>query len=170
MGSRVELAVSTEVDVPAAVLWRKVTDWPGQGDWMLATTVRTTGGDGCSPGSTWSAATGLGLFAVVDTIELVELVEGGPWRALVRHTGAVVRGDGVFEVQQLGPARSRFTMTERLELPFGVLGRFGWLLARPLSRAGLKVSLARMARQVEAAHRRAGPPRGSAGTADPTRT
>lgn len=154
---RVELAVPVEVGAPADVLWRTVSDWDAQGDWMLATRVWRTGGDGCSPGSTWSAATGLGPLAVLDTIELVELVEGGPWRAVVRHTGSVIRGDGVFEVTELGPARSRFTMTERLELPFGLLGRIGWpLLARPLSRAGLVLSLRRLARQVEAGHRTGG--------------
>lgn len=148
--TRVELAVPVEAAVPAEVLWAKVTDWERQGDWMLATRVWNTGGDGRSPGSTWSAATGIGPLAVVDTIELVELVEGGPWRATVRHTGKVIRGDGVFTVEALGPSRSRFTMAEILDLPFGALGRVGWLAARPLSRLGLEVSLRAMARQVEA--------------------
>ena len=151
--TRVELAVPVEVAVPAEVLWRKVTDWERQGDWMLATTVRRTGGDGRSPGSTWSAATGLGPLTVVDTIELAELVEGGPWRAVVLHTGKIIRGDGIFTVEDLGPQRSRFTMAERLDLPMGAFGRVGWaLLARPVSRVGLVVSLRRMARQVEAGY------------------
>ena len=151
--TRVELAVPVEVAVPAEVLWRKVTDWERQGEWMLATTVRRTGGDGRSPGSTWSAATGLGPLAVVDTIELVELSEGGPWRAVVLHTGKIIRGDGIFTVEELGPQRSRFTIAERLDLPMGAFGRVGWaLLLRPVSRAGLVVSLRRMARQVEAGY------------------
>lgn len=156
MTSRVELAVPVEVDVPAEVLWRKVTDWEAQGDWMLATRVWRTGGDGHSRGSTWSAATGVGPLAVVDTIELAELVEGGPRRAVVRHTGKIIRGDGVFEVAELGPSRSRFTMTERLDLPFGALGRIGWrVVVRAVSRAGLVMSLRRLARQVEAEYARA---------------
>lgn len=148
----VELAVPVEVGVPAEVLWRAVTDWERQGEWMLATTVRRTGGDGRAPGSTWSAATGVGPLAVVDTIELVELVEGGPWRATVRHTGSVVRGDGIFTVEALGPSRSRFTVTERLDLPRGVLGRVLRPAVRPISRLGLEVSLRRLARRVEAEH------------------
>jgi hypothetical protein len=152
----VELAVPVEVAVPAEVLWRKVTDWERQGDWMLATRVRRTGGDGRAPGSAWTATTGIGPLAVVDTIELVELREGGPWRAVVRHTGRTIHGDGFFEVEELGPERSRFTMAERLDLPFGALGRIGWVLVRPVARAGLVASLRKMARQVEAAHRARG--------------
>jgi hypothetical protein len=148
--TRVELAVPVEVGVPADVLWRSVTDWEHQGEWMLATTVRRTGGDGRAPGSTWSAATGVGPLAVVDTIELVELVEGGPWRATVRHIGTVIRGDGIFTVEALGASRSRFTITEHLDLPWGLLGRACWPAVRPISRLGLEVSLRRLARRVEA--------------------
>lgn len=36
----------------------------------------------------------------------VELVEGGPWRPTVRHTGAVVRGSGVFTVEAEYAARA----------------------------------------------------------------
>ncbi|MGE3287995.1 MAG: SRPBCC family protein [Pseudonocardia sp.] len=150
--TRVELAVPVEVGVPAAVLWRSVTDWEHQGEWMLATTVRRTGGDGRSPGSTWSAATGVGPLAVVDTIELVELVEGGPWRATVRHTGKVVRGDGIFTVEALGPARSRFTVAEHLDLPGGLLGLACRSAVRTVGWLGLEVSLRRLARRVEAEH------------------
>ncbi|WP_308253018.1 hypothetical protein [Pseudonocardia sp. ICBG601] len=53
------------------------------------------------------------------------------------HTGTVIRGDGVFVVVELGPARSRFLWTELLDLPLGALGRFGWPLVRPAFRAGV---------------------------------
>jgi hypothetical protein len=47
MSSRVELTVPVDVDVPAAVLWDAVTDWPGQGEWMLGTRIEMDGpGDG----------------------------------------------------------------------------------------------------------------------------
>ena len=33
-----------------------------------------------------------------DTMEVVEFRHDGPWRAVVRHTGRVIRGEGFFEV------------------------------------------------------------------------
>jgi len=150
---RAEIAVPVEVAAPAEVVWRVATDWVQQGEWMLATQVELTGGDGRSAGSSWRATTGVGPLGVVDSMEIVSYVEGGPWRCVVRHTGRVVRGEGVFEVEALGPARSRFVMTERLDLPLGAAGRAGWPLLRPAFRAGLTLSLRRLARLCEAVHR-----------------
>ena len=148
---RAELTIPVDVGVPAPVLWATVTDWPGQSDWMLGTRVEITAGDGRSVGSTLRAVTA----GVADTMEITEWTErdGGPRRVVVRHTGDVVRGEGVFAVVDLGPHRSRFLWTELLELPLGVLGRACWPLVRPAFRAGVAYSLRRMAEQTEARHR-----------------
>jgi hypothetical protein len=93
--------------------------------------------------------TGLGPVGFTDTMEIVEwtVPDGpGPRRCVVRHTGAVVRGDGVFEVVELGPERARVLWRELLDLPLGPLGRWGWPLVRPAFRAGVAYSLRRMAR------------------------
>jgi hypothetical protein len=66
----------------------------------------------------------------------------------VKHLGRVVRGTGAFEVEPRGDRRSRFHWSEDLELPWGVLGRLGWLLVRPLFVLGLTVSLRRFATTV----------------------
>jgi hypothetical protein len=71
----------------------------------------------------------------------------------------VVRGDGVFEVTELGPARSRFLWTERLELPLGAVGRIGWPLVRPAFRLGVEQSLRRLGRICETRHRAGHPGR-----------
>ncbi|NMI00685.1 SRPBCC family protein [Pseudonocardia acidicola] len=152
---RVELTVPVDVAAPAEAVWAAVTDWAGQGDWMLGTRVEVTGGDGRSVGSTLRAVTGVGPLGVPDTMEITEWTAsapGGPFRCVVRHTGAVVRGDGVFEVAGVGPDRSRFLWSELLELPLGALGRAGWPLVRPAFRAGVAYSLGRLARQCEAAY------------------
>lgn len=152
---REELTVPVDVGVPAEELWRTVTDWPGQSDWMLGTRVELTSGDGRSVGSTLRAVTGVGPLGVVDTMEITEWTEqpGGPRRAVVAHTGHVVRGEGVFAVVELGPRRSRFLWSELLDLPLGVLGRAGWPLVRPVLRSGVAASLRTMARRAEESYR-----------------
>jgi hypothetical protein len=77
-------------------------------------------------------------------------------RCVVRHTGRVVRGEGVFEVVELGPARTRFLWSELLDLPLGALGRAGWPIVRPVFRAGVRQSLRRMARLCEKEYRNRG--------------
>ena len=73
-----------------------------------------------------------------------------PHRAVIRHTGKLVRGSGAFEVEPLTPGRARVVWSEWVDLPLGVLGRLGWPVVRPLLRAGVQLSLRRLARYVEA--------------------
>lgn len=157
--SRVELTVPVDVNAPAEAVWEAITDWEGQGEWMLGTRVETTSeGEGRYLGATLSAFTGVGPAGFTDTMEIVEWEP--PRRCVVRHTGKVVRGDGVFEVVELGPERSRFLWSELLDLPLGALGRAGWPLVRPVFRAGVEQSLRKMARLCEARYRAGAGPRG----------
>lgn len=155
--TRAELTVPVDVDAPAEAVWEAVTDWVGQGEWMLGTRVEVTGpGDGRRLGARLSAITGVGPVAFTDPMEITEWTvpgAGGVRRCVVRHLGRVVRGEGVFEVLELGPERARFLWSERLDLPLGVLGRIGWPIVRPVFRAGVAHSLRRMARLCEARHR-----------------
>ena len=150
MTARVQLPVPVEVDAPAEAVWAYVTDWERQGEWMLGTRVRVTGGDGRGVGTTLRAVTGAGPLGVVDTMEVVEFTPpcpGEAGRAVVRHTGRVIRGDGAFEVVALGPRRCRFTVTELLDLPGGPLGNAMWRVGRPVVRLGFVASLTRMAQR-----------------------
>jgi carbon monoxide dehydrogenase subunit G len=149
--TRVTLPVPIEVDAPAEAVWAYVTDWERQGEWMLGTRVRVTGGDGRGAGTTLRAVTGVGPLRVVDTMEVVAFTPPSgerPGRAEVRHTGRVIRGDGVFEVVPLGPRRCRFTFTELVDVPGGALGRAAWRLGSPVLRLGFVASLRRMARRL----------------------
>lgn len=155
MAEPAELTLTVDVNAPAELVWHVVTDWPGQADWMFATHVETTsGGDGRQLGATMSAVTGFGPLAVTDTMEIVEWKP--PRRCVVLHTGAVIRGDGIFEVTELGPVRSRFLWSEVLDLPLGVAGRLGWPLVRPAMRVGVMQSLRAMARLCEQRYRAGG--------------
>jgi hypothetical protein len=150
--NRVELTVPIDVNAPAEVVWQTITDWPGQGDWMLGTRIEVDGvGDGRHLGARFRAFTGVGPLGARDPMEVVEW--DPPKRCVVRHLGNVVQGDGVFEVVELGPERARFLWTELLDLPLGALGRFGWPLVRPTFRAGVAYSLRRMAQQCETEYR-----------------
>ena len=137
------LALSIDVDAPAEATWDAAVDWARQGEWMLGTRVTPTAGNGVGVGGRLEAFTGIGPIGIVDPMEIT--LWQPPRACHVVHLGRVVRGTGAFEVEPRGDARSRFHWREDLELPWGVLGRLGWLLVRPLFALALAVSLRRFA-------------------------
>ncbi|OLR90105.1 SRPBCC family protein [Actinokineospora bangkokensis] len=136
-----------EVAAPPEVTWEALVDWERQGEWMLGTRVRVTGGDGKGVGSSLSAFTGVLGLGFTDTMRITTWQ--APHRVEVEHTGRVVRGTGLFEVQPRGTDASTFIWHERLDLPLGKLGQWGWTLAGPAFRLGVRHSLTRFARFAE---------------------
>ena len=143
-----DLRLTVDVDAPPAAVFAAATDWDHQGEWMLGTKVKGTHLDGHAVGGRLEAFTGLGPLGFLDTMEITAW--DPPHRCDVRHTGRVVKGTGVFAVEDLGGGRSRFVWSEQLDLPLGALGRAGWPLVRPAFTAGVKASLKRFARWTEA--------------------
>jgi carbon monoxide dehydrogenase subunit G len=146
------LSVTIDVAVPAERAWAALVDWPSQGEWMLGTSVRGTEQDGRGVGGGVSAWTGIRLGRIrlgfLDT--MVITVWEPPHRCLVDHTGRVVRGTGGFEIAELGAAGCRVHWFERVEVPFGAVGRLGWAMAmRPAARWGVVRSLRRFRRMLE---------------------
>jgi carbon monoxide dehydrogenase subunit G len=141
-----ELVETVVVDAPPQQVWAALTDWTRQGEWMLLTDVEVTGGDPHAVGGRLVARTGLPLRGrrrgLLDTFEITEW--DPPRRAVVQHTGRIVRGPGTFEVTPQG-AGSLVTWTEQLWLPFGLLGQVGWPLVKPAAGAGVRLSLKRFA-------------------------
>jgi hypothetical protein len=138
-----ELVVSQVVAAPAEQVWDALTDWDAHDRWMLLTHAE----GGRAEGESISAFTGIGRIGFLDTMTIT--VWEPPRRAVVRHTGKVVRGSGSFEVEPLGDRRSRVVWSEWVLLPFGPIGRLGWPIAKILVRGGLQLSLRRLARYVE---------------------
>jgi Polyketide cyclase / dehydrase and lipid transport len=142
------------VDVDAAIdrVWAALIDWESHGDWMVATTVARTTGDGDRVGAGIEGITKLGPFAVHDTMTFSQWQPppASPARCVVEHTGTLVRGSGAFEVEDLGHGRSRVVWSEWVQLPLGLLGETGWLAVRPVVGFFLRLSLRRLARLVEA--------------------
>ncbi|RZQ62685.1 SRPBCC family protein [Amycolatopsis suaedae] len=143
-----DVLVSADVAAPAGTTWLALTDWERQGEWMLGTSVRVTGGNGREVGSTLSAFTGVAGVGFTDTMEIVTWEP--PVRCTVRHTGTLVRGTGSFHVRDAGRQRSVFVWSERLDLPFGLVGKLGWPVAKPGFLLGLRYSARRFARFAEA--------------------
>ena len=141
----VHLEASVEVGVPADRAFAALTDLASQDRWMLATRLYPLAGPAALPavGSGLAALTGIGDVGFLDTMEVIEYEPGQCWK--VRHTGTVIRGTGTFSVAPTATGSCRVTWAEDLDLPFGAVGRLGWPLARPVARAGLRISLRRLA-------------------------
>ena len=97
-------------------------------------------------GSRLAAFTGLAGIGFLDTMVVTEY--DPPWRWVMQHDGAFVMGVGIFEITPTATG-CRFTWAEELDLPFGVLGRLGWPLVKPIAHLALLACLRRMARQLE---------------------
>jgi hypothetical protein len=139
-------------------VWEIAMDWSRQGEWIPGT--RVSGGTGV--GAQVVARTAVGPVGFTDTMIITEW--DPPRRCVVRHTGKVVRGSGIFEVIPLRDTSdpsdpgdlsdlSEFRWTELVELPVPdavqpgavLVGR--WTVV-PLTRLALDYSLHRFARLV----------------------
>jgi hypothetical protein len=138
-----ELVITQDVNAPAGQVWSSLVDWDLHGEWMLFTHAS----GGAAVGESIEAFTGIGRVGFLDRMTIV--VWDPPRRAVVRHTGRVVRGSGAFEVREPTAGHSQVVWSEWIDLPLGVLGRVGWPLVRPLVRAAVSFSLRRFARFVE---------------------
>jgi len=149
MSVHVELDVMIRASVQE--VFDAITDWPAQGEWMLGTRVEVRVGDGRSVGSELAAWTGSrGEYRGTGFWDTMIITAWDPpYRVEVLHTGRVVRGTGTMAVVA-APGGSRFIWSEDLDLPLGALGRLGWPLARPAFLAGVRASLDRFRRLVEA--------------------
>ena len=106
------VTAAVELPLPQQQAWAAVTDWEGQSRWMPLTVVSVVDGDG-GLGTRLSARTGVGPLGFVDPM-VIDVWEP-PHRCEVEHLGRVVRGRGIFTVEELTTGRSRVSWTEELE-------------------------------------------------------
>lgn len=149
---RVVIRREVHADVPAKVLWDYVIDWPRQGDWIPRTRVeRVDAADGL--GGRIRAWSGIGWLGFWDymTITTWHVDADGGGHCEVLHTGAVVRGEGVFEVVPRSATTSTFVWTELLVLPLGRLGGLGWYVVGPVMTRLVDRALGTLVRRAETA-------------------
>ncbi|GAA2164790.1 SRPBCC family protein [Actinomadura napierensis] len=136
--SRVAVHAEAFSDAPPKRVFEVLTDWPRHAEWMPFT--RAEGGR--EIGAELRAWTGVGPVGFLDTMVVTDWRDGR--FVAVRHTGRAVRGEAWFEVLPYGKG-ARVVWAERVDLPLGVLGRAGWLVAGPVVKAFMTLGLRRLA-------------------------
>ncbi|WP_235030814.1 SRPBCC family protein [Nonomuraea solani] len=129
-------AAAAHLPAPPEQVFALITDWPRHQEWMFMTTARTVGDYGLE------AYTGVRPFGFLDTMTITHWEP--PTLLRVTHTGRLVRGLGAIRVSAQAGG-SRVVWAERLELPFGPLGRAGWPFVRPIALALVRRSLRKLA-------------------------
>lgn len=137
--------ISEQVPVAAAPdqVFAAATDWPGQREWVFATTVRATRGPGRAVGDEISARTGWGPLGFTDTMTITTW--DPPRECRVRHTGRLVRGTATFAVEENADGTSTFIWSEDLDLPLGRIGALGFRATRGVFSYFVRRSLRRFA-------------------------
>lgn len=137
------LVVEMDMPAPADAVWRKLTDWAGQSEWILLTTVRPVGPQRRGAGDRIEAFTGIGPVGFLDRMVVTRWEDGR--FVTVDHVGRVVRGSGEFRVDPVTGTTSRLIWREDLDVPGGRLGSAAWRLIEPVNRWAVAFSLRRMA-------------------------
>jgi len=139
----VELTLSVEVNASQKEVFDKVVDWESQGEWMLGTKVKGTKNNGQGLGGEIVAWTGFWKIGFNDPMVITQWVE--PKIVDVTHLGKIVKGTGSMIVERIDENKSRFIWSESINLPLGLIGKFGWLFIKPLFVSGIKYSLNKFA-------------------------
>ena len=137
------ISARTYVDADQRSVFNAVTDWNLQSKWIFATKVTGNGNDSHQLGGKLEAFTGYGSFGFMDTMTITKW--DPPHTCEVTHTGKIVKGSGLFEVS-IENGKTYFTWTEYTELPFGIIGKAGWIIVGPLTKIGMKISLRRFSK------------------------
>ena len=144
------IEVEVEADAPRQVVWDVLTDWERQPEWMLdakAVHVLTPHREG--EGVTIRCPTNLLGFTVQDVMRVTKWVE--PSELEVTHLGRIITGTGAFELEELGPERTRIRWWEEIDPPLGAVGRVGAeLVVAPFTRRLFGRSLRNLAVAAEA--------------------
>jgi len=141
------LELRVDIQAPAQAVWDAMTSWNQQGKWMLATKVESLDGDGRHVDARIRAFTGIGRIGIMDPMTITHW--NPPTVCKVVHTGNIVRGTGEFVVEPIHEQAATFIWAEDLEIPLGIIGKFGFLLIKPFFLLGIKRSLAKFAHLVE---------------------
>jgi len=141
--SPVELSLCVEVKASQQKVFDKIVDWESQGQWMLGTKVSGTKNNGQGLGGEINAWTGFWKIGFNDPMVITQWIE--PKIVDVKHLGRLVKGTGSMVVEKIDENNSRFIWSESINLPFGFIGKIGWIIIKPFFVSGIKFSLNKFA-------------------------
>lgn len=141
--SPVELSLSVAVKASQQKVFDKIVDWESQGQWMLGTKVSGTKNNGQGLGGEINAWTGFWKIGFNDPMVITQWIE--PKIVDVKHIGRLVKGTGSMVVEKIDEHNSRFIWSESINLPFGFIGKIGWIIIKPFFVSGIKFSLNKFA-------------------------
>jgi uncharacterized membrane protein len=140
------IGITVLFDAPADRVWAELADLGSHPDWMRdAGTIEFVTDQTSGLGTEMRVPTRIGPFRTVDSMTVIEWVEGGV--IAVEHVGAV-SGVGRFEIEPDGP-RTRMTWRESLRFPWWLGGPIGSWLARPILRSVWRGNLMRLGERLE---------------------
>ncbi|AZI58133.1 SRPBCC family protein [Nakamurella antarctica] len=147
--NRVRVAVSVTSKASPERAFEVLVNPSWQSKWMLGTTTYAVSGQTQAPevGTKMVAFTGVLGVGFLDLMTVTEL--DPPRRWVVEHNGKIVRGDGIFTVDPHGSG-STITWIDDVDLPFGIIGRLGWIVVRPAIKWGFQLSMNRLAALLDA--------------------
>lgn len=142
------LEVERVAAAPRAVVWRVLTEWERQPEWMLdAKSVEVLTPQREGVGVTIRCPTNLLGVTVEDVMRVTAWIEQEELEVL--HLGRIITGSGAFRLDDV-PDGTRIRWWEEVDPPFGALGELGaTTLVLPILRRVFGRSLSRLAALAE---------------------
>jgi hypothetical protein len=138
---------AVRIDASPERVWEWLSDWDRSARWILGTTVVVIGSQREGVGARTRAVTRIAGITLIDEMSVTRWEP--PRLIQVQHHRKPVLGDAWFEVVPIDGA-SQVEWVEDLELPFGRLGELGGSVLRAPVEWGLRKSLTKLKRLVEA--------------------
>lgn len=131
-GWPVDVELSQEIPATPDVVWRLITDWERQSEWMLeARDFEVIGDRRTGIGVEARATVSIGGIRTTDTVRVTGWEPGK--RLALRHMGWV-SGTGEMRLTPVGLSRTHLVWREILEPPLGLVGALGLTAFKPLLR------------------------------------
>lgn len=144
------LELTRTIAAPRAVVWRVLTEWERQSEWMIdAQAVHVLTPERTGEGVTIRCPTNLFGVTVQDVMRVTRWEE--PAHLEVVHLGRIITGRAAFELTSSGDADTDLLWWEEVTPPLGRLGEWGAsTLVLPLLRRLFTRSLDNLAALCEA--------------------